>query len=264
MFGGQSTAGNLLGSAGGALTTGFITSSLGLMGSGGAAAFFSNPITAIAGGALLVGSVLLGKAKQRKADESVVDTYWTKYAQVTDALTRDVRANRIDGDSALAQAMAARQEAIDQINQIKTKSVRESRLRNQIPQIDNGSLATLKAAIRDQGKRRDLMGRYVPEFAAGGIVPGPFGSKVPVYAHAGEVILNQQQIRRLGSGALAEAGVPGVKGDSGSGVGNITLTPQFELHIGTQTHDELIQKGLLRKNNHKALGQALTNTLRYT
>jgi hypothetical protein len=123
MLGGQSVAGNILGSAGGALATGFITSSLGLMGSGAAAALFSNPFTAIAGAGLLVGSILLGKAKQRKADERVVDTYWVEYSRVLKELTAGVNTDQIGGDEALSQAAEARQTAVDLISQIKTKSV---------------------------------------------------------------------------------------------------------------------------------------------
>lgn len=259
MFGGQSVAGNILGSAGGALATGFITSSLGLMGTGTAAALFSNPFTAIAGAGLLVGSVLLGRAKQRRADESLVDTYWVEYREIADKLTRDVRANRIDGDSALAQAMAARQQAIDQIGQIKTKSVRESRLRNQIPQIDNSSLARLKEAISAQGIRRDLAGRWVPEFATGGYMPYDGFARL----HAGEVILNANQQMRVGQQALASAGVPGLGGNSGGGSGQPQIVVELTNVIGTQEQSEIIIGGINHPSARKPLGQALSNLARY-
>jgi hypothetical protein len=273
MFGGQSVAGNILGSAGGALATGFVTSSLGLMGSGTAAALFSNPITAIAGAGLLVGSILLGKAKQRKADERVVDTYWVEYSRVLKELTAGVNTDRIMGDDALSQAAEARSTAVDLIGQIKTKSVRESRLRNQIPQIDAHDLTNLRSAVeaqrtrlanqaKDLDARRNLDSRLVPEFATGGVVPGPFGSRVPAVLHAGEVVLNARQQAAVGYNALADAGVPGLAGDSvgGSQIPNIVIINE----IGTESQDRMFINGMTSRNTRKATAQTLSTILKYS
>jgi hypothetical protein len=167
------------------------------------------PIALAAAPIAIVGSILLGKAKQRKADERVVDTYWVEYSRVLKELTAGVNTDRIMGDDALSQAAEARQTAVDLIGQIKTKSVRESRLRNQIPQIDAYDLKNLQDAVAaqrsrlaqqgaDMNRRRDLDSRLMPEFATGGIVPGPFGARTNIIAHAGEVVLNQQQIQTIG------------------------------------------------------------------
>jgi hypothetical protein len=272
MLGGQSVAGNILGSAGGALGTGFITASAGLMGKGAAAAFFSNPITAIAGAGLLVGSILLGKAKQRRADEKVVDTYWVEYSRVLKELTAGVNTDRITGDDALAQAAEARRNAVDLIGQIKTKSVRESRLKNQIPQIDAHDLANLRAAVEaqktrlanqsaDLDARRNLDSRLVPEFATGGVVPGPFGSRVPAVLHAGEVVLNARQQAAVGYEALADAGVPGLAGNSG-GTGYV-IENNITLVAGTETQDQFYTNGVTSRNTRKATADAFKTILRY-
>lgn len=218
---------------------------------------------------LLIGSILLGKAKQRRADEKVVDTYWVEYSRVLKELTSGVNADRITGDDALAQAVEARQTAVDLIGQIKTKSVRESRLRNQIPQIDAVDLRNLQDAVAAQrtrladqsaalDRRRDLDSRLTPEFATGGVVPGPFGARVNAVVHAGEVVLNQQQI---GSDTLADAGVPGMRsGGSGSGYvieNNITLI------AGTDTQDQFFVNGVTSRNTRGALANSMSKVLRY-
>lgn len=93
----------------------------------------SNPITAIVAGGLLVGSLLLGRSKQRKGDEQLRDQLRDNAFGQLNELIRQVQRNRLDGESAIAQAVALRAQYVTQINSIRTKSVRESALRNQLP-----------------------------------------------------------------------------------------------------------------------------------
>jgi len=252
-LGGQSRVGNILGGLGGALLGGVglatigggagIAGILGGLGVGGtnaailgssAAGLLTNPFTAIIGAGLLVGSYFLGKAKARKADEKLVDTYWVEYMETLKQLTKDVDANRIAGDSAMQQALASRAQAVDLISQIKTKSVRESRLRNQIPDVDRLFLEPLKDAIERQKARGANVTRITPEFATGGHVGrllkaseglrvtsgrGWPHDDVAVRVSRDEAILNPIQIARLGTmmgtsgdAVLKAAGVPGYAG----------------------------------------------------
>jgi hypothetical protein len=217
-LGGQSRLGQIVGGAGGALLgigltavpTALAGATTGL--AGATAALFSNPITAAVGGVLLIGSFLLGKAKQRKADEAKVDTYWVEYMNVLKELTARVNADRINGDDALAQAAEARSTAIELISQIKTKSVRESRLAHQIPDVDRLFLEPLKEAVERQRKRGARVNQLIPEFAVGGIVPGIDVGRDSVLAwlRPGEVVLTKQHQARLGGDrTFAQIGVPG-------------------------------------------------------
>lgn len=220
-LGGQSGLGQILGAAGGGLLgIGLTAAPAALAGatgglSGAVAGLFSNPITAVVGGALLVGSFLLGKAKQRKADEAQVDTYWVEYMNVLKELTTRVNSDRISGDDALTQAAEARSTAVALISQIKTKSVRESRLANQIPDVDRLFLKPLQDAVERQRKRGGRINNLIPEFATGGVVPGIDRGKDEVLAllKPQEVVLNRVQQTRIkaiaGDDVFARAQVPG-------------------------------------------------------
>jgi hypothetical protein len=275
LLGGQSIGGNILGAIGGGVTgiaTGALLSGGLQIGSLALSGLAAMGVGAAIAAPLIIGSILLGKAKQRKADEKVVDTYWVEYSRVLRELTGGVNADRITGDDALVQAAEARQTAVDLIGQIKTKSVRESRLRNQIPQIDAVDLRNLQNAVSEQrarladqsaavDRRRDLDSRLVPEFATGGVVPGPFGAKVPAYLHAGEVVLNQQQIQQIGADTLADAGVPGVKG--GNGGGGYVIENNITLIAGTETQDQFFVNGVTSRNTRGALASSMSRVLRY-
>jgi hypothetical protein len=72
-LGGQSRLGQILGGAGGLLAGIGLTAAPGFLGTGTLAALFSNPFTAIAGGALLVGAIIAGKNAARRRDEKTRD-----------------------------------------------------------------------------------------------------------------------------------------------------------------------------------------------
>jgi tape measure domain-containing protein len=216
-LGGESTAGRILGGiGGGAVGIGalFGASVFGAGGGLGAAALAALGPAALIGAPLLIGAILLGKAKQRGQDERLADSYWTAEAQQIQELTRAVNSDRIDGGEALAQAAALRQQTIAQLNQIKTASVRESRLRNQLPDVDRVYGSQLREAIERQSLRRRIGPTIVPEFAGGGYVHGFDRGYDSVTARLtpGEVVLNKYQQRvvaqEAGSDIFRRAGVP--------------------------------------------------------
>lgn len=271
-LGGQSMAGNILGQAGGAIGSIAIGSAVSGVGLFGLSALATTGIGAAIAAPLIIGSILLGKAKQRKADESVVDTYWVEYGNVLNQLTAGVNSDKIMGDDALAQGAEARQTAVDLISQIKTKSVRDSRLKNQIPQVDATNLKALQEAVATQrtrladqettmNNRRDLDSRLVAEFAVGGVVPGPFGARTNIIAHAGEVVLNQQQIQEIGQGTLSDAGVPGMRGGNGGGSGQGPVEVTFVM--GTDTADQVFVSGMQSKNTRGATASTVSRIMRY-
>jgi hypothetical protein len=122
-LGGKSTAGNILGSAGGFLGGAFLAATVtpGLF-SAGAAALFSNPITAIAGAGLLVGSLLLGRAKQRKSDEQAAGEMLSQALQGIEQVLAQVSSGAIDAGQArsLFESQIIAQ-FIQQIRTLKTK-----------------------------------------------------------------------------------------------------------------------------------------------
>jgi hypothetical protein len=242
-LGGQSTLGKILGGAGGALLGGAAGVALGAIGGAAgtfgaaAAAFLTNPITLVAAPLLLLGGYLLGKAKQRKQDERTADSYWRSAADQIEVLTRQVKSDQIDGASALQQAYALKQQAIDQINTIKTASVRESRLRNQIPDLQRVYIDPLEEAVKQQAQRRKVQDILVPTFAGGGLIAGRYDGRddVPVYVSRGEAILNPlQQMRLGGPAAFAAAGVPGFSAAaSGPGYGHAgPMVIELDVQLG--------------------------------
>jgi uncharacterized protein Smg (DUF494 family) len=222
-LGGTSTLGKILGGIGGgvlgvgagvAATVAGLT--LGATGAGLGVALL--PALAALGGAALIAApfiiaaILLGRASQRKKDESLADSYWKSAADQIVQLTQQVNSDKIDGQDALTTALALRQQAVAQIGTIKTASVRESRLANQIPDLDRVYIEPLKKAVEAQARRRATGQSIVPEFAAGGVVSGVDRGYDSVLARLrpGEAVLTREQQARLGGeGALRMAGVPG-------------------------------------------------------
>jgi hypothetical protein len=260
-LGGKSTLGGLLGGIGGALGGLVGAASVGAIGGTLGSAFALSgalgPAALIAAPLLIVGGLLLGKAKQRREDERTADTYWVAYKDTLIDLTRQVRSNSIDGDDALAQAQAARQQAISQINTIQTKSVRESRLKNQIGDVDRMFLEPLKQAVNDQKSRNSLSSKLIPEFAASGIVPGPLGSPQLVLAHGGEIFINRDKQTTQVMSAASDAGVPGVsamRGSAAQGRGDAPI--HVTLVVGKKMQNEMFKNGAKSQEGYTALVDA--------
>lgn len=216
-LGGKSRFGQVLGAAGGILggtlagvLTGGITNT-------GIVSAFLGPLGAIAGplaAGLIVGSILLGKAKQRKADEEASGQMLTQALNAITQLGDGVATGRIDASQAKAifenQILA---EFIQGINTLKTESVRKSRLTNQVADLRRVFSEVIPPAIAQQQARSAnalAFSRQIPEFATGGITRGGLA-----VLHPAEMVLNLQQqtaiARMAGPGIFNAAGVPGVQ-----------------------------------------------------
>jgi hypothetical protein len=115
----------------------------------------SNPFTAVIGAGLLIGGALLGRAKQRSSDEEAAGQMLTQAIQAIEQLRDAVAADQIDGSQArsifesqiLGQFRAG-------INTLKTKSVRESRLTNQVSDLRKVFEDNVVPQIAAQQQRR--------------------------------------------------------------------------------------------------------------
>jgi hypothetical protein len=272
-LGGQSILGNILGSAGGFLAGGFAAATLAPTLFGPAAAgLLSNPITAIAGAGLLVGSFFLGKAKQRRADEESSGQFLTQALQSINQLKGAIAGDQIDGSQARSifesQILGT---FVQQINTLKTKSVRESRLTNQVRDLRGVFDASILPEIAAQEARKAagiakqqqsaanalIFSRQIPEFATGGVVPGldrGFDS-VKALLRPGELVLTQTQqarvIAQAGPSVFQSAGVPGVNqsgrfidgGIVGGNMAPIEINLQAQVVIGKTDATRIVVVG---------------------
>lgn len=284
-LGGKSFAGQLIGGAGGALAG----AGLGLLGysalggtlattgfAGAAAAFLTNPFTIAIGGALLIGAYFLGKQKQRKQDEQQADAIWVNEREQTRAIIAAVNSDRMDGSEAISAHAQLRAQTIAQLNQIKTKSVRESRLTNQLRDLDNSIVRELQDAVARQAKRKGIIPRLTPEFAAGGVVPGidRGTDSVLIKARPGEIVLNQAQQARLagiaGGGIFQRLGLPAGSQTGGyQGGGFISSTgggPDISISLVLESEGEqigkLVAKGLRTSTGSRATVRVMDSARR--
>jgi hypothetical protein len=229
-LGGQSIFGQIAGSAGGLLLGGAIgaATTTGVF-SAGATALLTNPFTIAAGAGLLIGSYFLGKAKQRRSDEETSGQYLTQALQAIDQLALGVGNGSIDGGQARqifdTQILGAFK---TQISQLKTKSVVQSRLTNQVRDLQKVYDARIPPLIAEQERQaaqeaqraadaRRFAGidaRLIPQFAGGGYVGGidrGFDS-VKALLRPGELVLNRGQqaavIAQSSPSVFRNAGVP--------------------------------------------------------
>lgn len=214
--------GILGGIAGGALGIG-LTAAPSIIGAGGAlsglgflAPLFSNPITAIAAAAALPAIFLLGRARQRRRDESASGDFLQDAIDAIRDLRKQVASDQLDGSQARSVFNnEILQTFIQQINTLKTKSVRESRLKNQVADLKKLFDDEVGPEIEQQKLRAKTALRLVPEFATGGIVPGiPTGADTVLsWLSPREMVLTVRQQQaiaaRAGGDVFAAAGVPG-------------------------------------------------------
>lgn len=181
-LGGSSTAGNILGGIGGALAGGvgmaaLLGTSTGIFAAGGSLSFlaplFTNPFTAVAAGALLVGALLIGKNAKRKKDEVTRNTAMGDAFTAIDKLISDVNADRIDGASAIEQANNIRKQYLDNMSKLKDRKTREIALRD-VSRIDS-KIDMLKGAVSSQMTRKERLDLLAPTFETGGSVMNPLG-----------------------------------------------------------------------------------------
>lgn len=205
------------GVAGGLLGVG-LSAAPGIIGAGGAlsglgflAPLFSNPITAIAAGLALPAIFLLGRARQRRRDErSSGDFLQDAINQIRD-IKKQVESNELTLTVSQARSLfdsQVLQPFIAQINTLKTKSVRESRLKNQTADLRNLFEKEVIPAVQAQKTRQGISDKLIPEFAVGGYHRGVGLALL----HDREAILNLEQQARLqaiaGHNVLQQIGVP--------------------------------------------------------
>lgn len=218
-LGGQSILGNILGSAGGLLgglvaasVTGAIGGSLGglfaLSGALGPAAIVAAPL-------LLIGAYLLGRNKQRRADETTRNQLsLDSFAQIEE-LIKQVNQDKLDGQSALAQAASVRQNYLTTANSLKDTKTRNIAIKD-VSRVDD-RIRQLQTAVTQQETRLDTSKKLTAEFATGvymdsafaaqygdfkrrnGMLPGQFTGRdtLPSMLAMGEMVLNPKQINRV-------------------------------------------------------------------
>jgi hypothetical protein len=230
MLGGQSPLGSMMGQVGGLALGGVGMAALmgqtavaGMFGGGAfggaVAGLLTNPITAVVGGALLIGAVLLGRNKRRREEEKVRDKALGDAKTQMAAILKNVQRNRLDGAAGIAQAEEIRSQYMASMSQLKDSKTRNHALAT-VRELD-ALISQIKGAAAAQERRREFNDSLVPEFAGGGIVqstgagmvvPGvDMGyDTVPAMLRPGEVVLNKQQQAALGGApAMAAARVPG-------------------------------------------------------
>jgi hypothetical protein len=216
-LGGQSRSGQILGAIGGLAFGAGVTAAPAFLAKTFLAKVFSNPITAVVGAALLIGSLLLGRSQQRRRDEEQSGIWLQAAIDQIMALKDLARKGQVDVtqarsifDSQILQPF------ISNINTLKTKSVRESRLTNQVRDLRNLFESQVIPAVVSGQRRNVVSSKLIPEFAAGGLVVGSDRGFDSVLARVrpGEMVLTreqQQSIQRAaGYNVFAHAGVPNV------------------------------------------------------
>jgi hypothetical protein len=276
-LGGRSTVGSILGGVGGAVLGD--AGGIALLGGSGAAIFASggalsslggiaplltNPFTIAAAGALLIGSYFIGRNKQRREDEKVRDQAIRDANGAVDEIIKQLRAGDITTDQALAAANQIRQQYLDQMSQLKDKKTRNHALAT-VREIDY-RINLIKQIGPTVDSKKSAAERLIPEFAIGGVVPGPLGTRQNIVAHAGEIIINRNQQTPAVMAALGAAGVPDVRGavamssqQSGvmsggnSGAVNVTIV------LGRQDQTEIMVNGLKSDKGKRELGRVMRN-----
>lgn len=236
-----------------------------LSGLGFLAPLFSNPVTAIAAAVALPLIFLWGKARQRKRDETTDGANLQSAIDGIFKLRDDVTAGRIEPNQAkdiFEKEILANY--IAQVNAYKTKSVRESRLAHQVPDLRALFEKEVGAAITKIQIKKAIDQKLVPEFAVGGIVPGAKGTPQVILAHGGEIIANAQQQTPALMAAASAAGVPGVSSPASASSGG-TETPVVNVTfvLGTESQDRIVVDGMNRPAGRRAFAGLVRDTLRY-
>jgi hypothetical protein len=276
-LGGRSTLGRILGGIGGGIIGGVAGISLAAYATSGAilgnsliaglVPFLFNPATLIAAPLLLLGAVLLGRAKQRKEDEKKRDALFTGTGGVVtqvNQLIADVKAHRRDGADAVQNALQLRSQYYDAVMQIKTKSVRNSALNNQLPVVDQ-RIAVLRQAANDYYTEVGRDKNLVPEFPTGifeGVVPGAVGSPQLILAHGGERVLTIAQQRQYGVGQSTIV-TGAAERSGGNSQQPLEVTFYITNEMGRETRDRIFIESATSSTGQKVIArivdQAQTN-----
>ncbi|MGI8468261.1 MAG: hypothetical protein ACR2N3_07395 [Pyrinomonadaceae bacterium] len=239
-LGGGSMLGSLLGSVGGlgagvalGIGTGAITASTpiigGLIGALGGTLAATGILAAVAA-PLLIGAWLLGRNKQRNADEVTRTTVINDALSQVTELVKQVGQDKTDGQSAIAQANSIRANYLTQVGALKDSKTRGIALKD-VSRIDS-QIVALQQAATAQDARKNIAEKWIPAYASGtymdagfakqygefkrrnGILPGAWTGTdtLPSMLAAGEMVLNPAQIQivrqNAGFDAFAGAGIP--------------------------------------------------------
>lgn len=234
--GGQSIAGQLLGSAGGllaggvlsALAAGSLTGATtgGIFGSIGGFLGISAGATAglalAAAPLLIAGAWLLGRNKLRRQEEKQRTQILVDAKGKVQALIDQVRGGSLDSASAIAQAQAIRQDYLNQVGQLKDRKTRNIAIAT-VREIDY-MIDTLKREGNIAETAAERMKLLVPTFATGGNISyvarqggfsRPSDENFYIAKRDDEVVLSARDIAAIGGhGVLARAGVRGVQNTS--------------------------------------------------
>lgn len=267
-LGGSSILGQILGGAGGALLgIGLTAAPAGLLGGalGFLAPLFSNPVTAIIGAALLPAAFLFGRAKQRRKDEEQSGIWLTEAITGIQQIKAGVQAGSIPPDQARSifenQVLAT---FIQQINTLKTKSVRESRLTNQVRDLRAMFDKEVGPAI-DAAKQATIVNRnIIPEFHSGGLA----SNETLAVLQRGEMVLTAGQQNRVNSilpGVFEAVGVPNAPNQTGiyHGGGRVTQGERLgdilvTIVMGRQDQTEAFVTGITSDRGKRALVRSIT------
>ena len=233
--GGGSRAGQVLGAFGGGIAglsvaallgSGSAASALGGIATLGGILPFALPILPIAIAAL-VGAHFLARNKQRRKEEEQRTQILGDAKTKIDQIIAQVKSGRLDSGSAIAQALAIRQEYLNQVGQLKDKKTRNIALAT-VREID-AKIEVLKseAARADRAAETDRI--LTPTFDIGGTLASQGyrapsgGGYYPALIHSDETVITPAARAALGgSRAMARAGVRGYSDGSmsRSGGGN--------------------------------------------
>lgn len=243
-LGGSSGLGQLLGGVGGGLLgIGLSAAPASLGALGFLAPLFSNPITAIIGAVLLPTAFLIGRARQRRKDEKTSGDYLQTAIDSIRDLRSGIARDEIDGKDAKRIFNKEILETFkQQISTLKTKSVRESRLKNQVADLKNLYEKEVVPEVEKQRTRKQIFGKLTPEFATGGIMPRDGFA----YLHKDEIIVNRTQQSPQLLRAAAQAGVPGVNSTvAGAGAGGpIVVNLAVEVGMSQSGAEEIVIAGM--------------------
>lgn len=190
-LGGGSGIGGLIGSAGGlaggllgsALLSGSLTGATtgGIFAGGGLLGLSAiGGITLAAAPLLLLGGWLLGRNKQRRADEQTRNQLSLDSFKQIEDLIKQVNLDEIDGQNALAQANGVRENYLSQANALKDKKTRKIAVKD-VSRVDS-RISTLRSAVAAQEQRQEIGRNLSAEFHTGGILNasgGRFAGALP-------------------------------------------------------------------------------------
>lgn len=172
----DSKAANLIGTvAGGALglsagLAGFLALG-GSLGSGalagaGAAIAGALPIIAPIAIAALIASYFINRSALRRKEEDLRSSILVKARNDIDAIIAQVKAGRLDGTSAIAQALAIRQQYLSDVGQLKDTKTRNIAIAT-VRELD-ARISTLRSEALKANRAADIDTALVPTFRNGG------------------------------------------------------------------------------------------------